>query len=309
MIQEPATWNANQETSKTTAPIPVTILDGVIPSQLPDGNLFFIAPPRSTEWFSVTGEIEYPAMYPVAGDEPLLRHVSLSDISVLKATRLVAGSWAHAVIESDGTPLLVAGEREGRRILVMAFDLHQTDLPLQVAFPLLLSNLINFLAPGSGAEAAFLSPGQPLVRQISPDITEARVIRPDGNEIRTSDGLLGVQEKTSLRIQNNQLVYADTEMLGVYTVEEYQGNELQARHRYAVNLFNPNESRVQPQPNLAIEQASGLQSAETSPREGKQEIWRWLAFLALLVLIVEWVVYHKNGIVSMRQQWLSRKPR
>ena len=40
---------------------------------------------------------------------------------------------------------------DGRRIVVLAFDLHQSDLPLQVAFPLLISNIIGYLAPGSGA--------------------------------------------------------------------------------------------------------------------------------------------------------------
>jgi predicted TIM-barrel fold metal-dependent hydrolase len=36
-------------------------------------------------------------------------------------------------------------------VAVLAFDLHRSDLPLQIAFPLLLSHLVGWLAPGTGA--------------------------------------------------------------------------------------------------------------------------------------------------------------
>ncbi|MCG8348882.1 MAG: BatA and WFA domain-containing protein, partial [Chloroflexales bacterium] len=114
--------------TETAAEMPVTIFDGVIPTTLPPGNLFFIAPPRNTEFFSVTGELEFPAVHPVPGEEPLLRNVSLSEVSVLKAVRISAGTWARVVVDGDGAPLLMAGERDGRRIVVLAFDLHNSDL-------------------------------------------------------------------------------------------------------------------------------------------------------------------------------------
>jgi hypothetical protein len=305
VVQEPASWSSEQESEDgaTSAQVPVTIFDEVVPETLPAGNLLFIAPQQSTDFFSVTGEMEFPSLYPAPGDEPLLRNVSLSEVSVLQAVRLVSGGWARVVVDSDGAPLLVAGEYEGRRIVVLAFALHQSDLPLQVAFPLLLSNIISYLSPGSGAEASLLAPGQPLALQVDPAITEVRITRPDGSRVSSSGGLFEGAGSAALRIQNGQLVYAETDMPGVYMVEEFKDGDLQARHRYAVNLFSPEESKVAPQDELAIEQASGLQTAITRERAGKQEFWRWLAALALLVVIVEWLVYHKNGFVYLRERW------
>lgn len=285
--------------TESTAQIPITILDGVVPPELPPGNLLFIAPPASTTYFSVTGELEFPSVRPVSGDEPLLRNVSLSEMSVLKATRIVPGSWARTVVDSDGAPLIVAGERDGRRIVVLAFDLHQSDLPLQVAFPLLLSNLVSYLSPGSGAEAAQLTPSEPLALQVDPTITEVVLTRPDGTRISS-------RNSAEVRLQSGQVVYADTNDLGVYTVEEFQDDELVARRRYAVNLFAPNESRVEPQQRLEVPQTSGLQTAATRERVGRQEFWRWLAALALAVLLIEWIVYHRNGIAYLREQWRNR---
>jgi hypothetical protein len=293
---------------ETAAQVPVTILDGVVPSTLPPGNLLFIAPPRSTEFFSVTGEIEFPAVQPAPGDEPLLRNVSLSELNVLRAVRITPGTWARVIVDSDGAPLLVAGERDGRRIAVLAFDLHLSDLPLQVAFPLLLSNIMNFLAPDTGAEASQLRPGEPLVLPVDPAITEVRLTRPDGSVVSTSGGGL-FQDAGALQRQNEQIIYANTETPGVYTLEEFQDDSLEARHRYAVNIFAPRESQIQPQQELAISQISGLQTAITRDRSGRQEFWRWLAALALAVLVIEWLVYQRNGIAYLRDRWRNRGQR
>ncbi len=286
--------------SEPVSQVPVTIFDGVVPAELPAGNLLFIGPPRSTAFFSVTGELEYPVVRPVGGEEPILRNVSFSEVSVLRTARIVPGSWARTVVDSDGTPLLVVGEREGRRIAVLGFDLHNSDLPLQVAFPLLLSNLMSFLAPGSGAEASQLTPGQPLVVAVDPGISEVRVVRPDGSLVSS--------RSPAVAIRDGQAIYADTEALGVYEVQTYRGDEQLTRQRYAVNLFAPSESRIAPQSDLRIAQVSGAQGTSVGERNGRQEFWRWIALAALIVLLLEWLVYQRNGLIYLRERWRSRKP-
>jgi Ca-activated chloride channel homolog len=280
--------------TETAAQVPVTILDAVLPATLPPGNLFFIAPPRSTEYFSITGQIDFPALRPAPGDEPLLKDVKLSEVSVRVANKIAPGAWARVVVDGDGGPMLLAGEKDGRRIVVLAFDLHDSDLPLQVAFPLLLSNIVGYLVPGSGAEAAQLAPGQPLAFQVDPSITAVRVTRPDGQVV-------------PLEVKAGQAIYADTDTLGAYVVEQFVGDKLIARQRFAVNLFSKEESTIAPQPELKIQQTSGLQQATAGERVGRQEFWRWLAAIALVVLVVDWLVYQRNGIAYLRQRWRARR--
>ncbi|MBX0330740.1 BatA and WFA domain-containing protein [Oscillochloris sp. ZM17-4] len=285
--------------TETATQIPVTIIDGRAPATLPPGNLLFIGPISSTDYFSVTGEIAFPSLRPIGGDDPILRNVSLSEVSVLKAARIVPGSWARVLVDSDGAPLLAVGERDGRRVAVLAFDLHNSDLPLQVAFPLLLSNLMSYLAPGSGAEASQLLPGQPLALQVDASVTEVRVTRPDGTLSSSRDG--GVQ------IREGQAIYVDTDPLGVYTLEELRDGAVVASHRYAVNLFSPRESTIAAQRDLTVPQTSGAQSTISREREGRQELWRWLALAALVILVVEWLVYQRNGLAYLRQRWRQRR--
>jgi len=167
----------------------LTILDGYVPitATLPGGNLLFIAPPRSSDYFSVTGSVEQPLPRIVDAADPLLAHVDLAaGMSIMEAARLSLPEWARPVLVGDvagaPVPLLFAGETAGRRVAVLAFDLHRSDLPLQVAFPLLLANLTGWLAPGGGVELpAQVAPGAAVALSLPPEVESAVLTRPDGS--------------------------------------------------------------------------------------------------------------------------------
>ncbi|MDW8144710.1 MAG: BatA and WFA domain-containing protein [Roseiflexaceae bacterium] len=272
----------------------ITIFDRVAPETLPAGNLVFIAPMRSTNLFSVTGVVDFPLLRPApivleGQAPPLLRNISVSEVNVLRAMRIEAGMWARTLVEGDGSPMLLAGEREGRRIVILAFALQDSDLPLQVAFPLLISNIIGYLAPGSGLEASQIVPGQPLAVAVDPAVTAVRVIRPDGRV-------------EAAQIQGGQAIYAGTDALGPYLIEQARDNQVIDQRRFAVNLFTPEELRIAPASELRVPQVSGLQQAVTREQVGRQEIWRWLAAAAILVIIIEWLVYQRSGLAYLWQR-------
>ncbi len=110
-------------TTSFTDTVALTVLDGVVPDPLPAGNLLFIGPIRSSALFSVTGELEYPGLRPVAGGDALLQNISVAEINVLRAAQIPKPIWARTVIDSDGGPILLAGEEGGRRIAILGFAL------------------------------------------------------------------------------------------------------------------------------------------------------------------------------------------
>ena len=72
-------------------------------------------------------------------------------------------AWARPVIPGPGTsPLLYAGTLAGRPAAVMAFEPRRSDLPLQVAFPVLLANLAGELLGGSETPQDAIAPGAPV---------------------------------------------------------------------------------------------------------------------------------------------------
>lgn len=281
-------------TTVFTETVALTVLDGVVPDPLPPGNLLFVGPLRSSALFSVTGELEFPALRPAPGGDPLLQNASVAEINVLRSAQIPKPIWARTVIDSDGGPVLLAGETGGRRVAVLGFALHESDLPLQIAFPILFSNLVGYLAPGQGGGANQLQPGQPLVVPVPPDATEVRITPPDGPTVRVTPA-------------NGQAIFAETDQLGIYRVAIARPDLPPVERAVAINLMNSTESRVEPREQLPIFQSGGRAVAASGERSGRSELWRWLAGVALALLVIEWLVYQRPALALLRQRW-RRKP-
>jgi len=274
-------------------PSGLTILDAYTPltATLPAGNLFFIAPPRSTEHFTVTGIVDQPAPRLVDVADPLLAHVTLDGVSMLDAVRVTLPSWARPVIAGDvtgeSTPLLFAGELDGRRLVVLTFDLHRSDLPLQVAFPLLLANLTGWLAPGMGGDLpAHVPPGTAVTVSLPPEVESVTVTRPDGSTAR-------------LVPEGGRIAFADTGQLGVYQMTWAKTGQA----NLAVNLFSPQESDVQPADTLSTIGTGEAEEGE-HPRQARREWWRPLAYIALALLTIEWLAYQRPSLARL---WVETK--
>src|SRR5262249_31839312 len=157
---------------------------------LPTGNLLFIAPPHSTTLFDVTGVVTTPVpLAPAASmanttgaGDPLLRFLDLTDLHLARAQQIPAPNWAHTVLDSDQGPLIRAGETGGHKIAILTFDIHDSDLPVQMAFPLLVRNLVGYLLPEpAGGLPASVSAGSVLTLNPEPDagITRLTVEAPN----------------------------------------------------------------------------------------------------------------------------------
>ncbi|HET9495215.1 MAG TPA: vWA domain-containing protein [Chloroflexia bacterium] len=264
----------------------LTVLDGFVPAALPEGSLLVFNPPDSP-LVPVSGTVQGPVIGQVAVNDPLLRYVDLSGVHIAQARRMTAPTWARVLVRSTaGDPLLMAGEPGGRRVVVAAFDLHQTDLPLQVAFPILTANLLEWLQPPQAVDApAALGAGEPVAIRPLPEADEIVVTPPEGGQSVT------LQPSASV-------AFAGTDALGVYTVEQRRGGQSLAEpERFAVNLFSREESNVAPVTGLLF---SGAAGEAANPNERRPlEIWPWVLAAALALLAVEWWYYHRAGLLRL----------
>ncbi len=71
-----------------------------------------------------------------------------------------------------------------------------------------------------------------------------------------------------------------------------RGGEVTQTAAFAVNLFDAGESDIAPQPTITLGATTVTQTTEAEI--GQREFWSLLAALALLVLLIEWVVYHRR---------------
>jgi hypothetical protein len=183
------------------------IFEGFLPPTLPRTAIFAIAPTASSDLGEVTGSLSDPGIATLSPDEPILKFVDLSSVHIGRATKLVLPAWARAVIPGpSGSPLLYVGERDGQRAAVMAFLPRNSDLPLQVAFPVLMANLTGELLGGSAVPTEAIAPGDPVTIPVPQGATSMIVTRPDGRTVELAPATAGAAS----------VAFSQTDLLGVY---------------------------------------------------------------------------------------------
>ena len=184
------------------------IFEGPVPEDLPPTAVLAIGPKADSPLVDYLGTLRDPGIASLDPDEPILRYVDLSTTHIGTASRLALPAWARTVIPGpNGAPLLYVGEHEGRKAAVMAFEPRQSDLPLQVAFPILISNLAGELMGGSTTPTEAIAPGQPVTLPLPAGATALEVTRPDGSVIELAPGTAG----------GVSVSFSQTDLLGVYT--------------------------------------------------------------------------------------------
>jgi hypothetical protein len=188
-------------------------------------------------------------------------------------------------------PLLAIGPREGFEDAVCGFPLFvdengqvvpNTTWPLRPSFPVFVYNAIRYLGGSRGAlSIASVAPGSPITLRSPARITEITVVNPHGERQRLE------------RSGQSPFVYTQTEELGVYDV--FEGPDSQITQRFAVNLFDPRESDLQPRASLDL----GHETVPGQPvrQPTRRELWKWILVVALIVLVVEWYIYNRRVFI------------
>ena len=289
-----------------TDPYDVYVLDGISPSGLPPGNLLLINPPQN-EYFNLQGSFSETNDAQLA-DNPINHFVDWSNVHVSKAKKITVPSWAQTIVESKGGALVFAGETGGRRIAVVTFDLHDSDLPLQITFPVLFSNLMQYLSrsksltvisgtgvnPAGGVVDAVKEanlqalPGDRIEINPHEEVGSVQVTTPDGHNLPVLP-------------LDGKIIFNQITQVGVYQATYPDHKEI-APDLFAVNLFSPEEENISPKESLMIGQKAVAARAETVTVQ--REYWPWLAGLALAVLILEWWMYQQQQ--GQRLGWLRK---
>ncbi len=268
------------------------VFDGWLPATLPDAPMLIVNPPVNplTPLLTITGTVKTAVSGAVAAADPRVAAVKVGNIHVRQYESIIAG-WASPLITaSDNGALLLAGEYNGQRVAIIPFDLHDSDLPLQIAWPILLSDLGDWYKPPRAIDNAAidgLSAGQSVLLHPA--------VGADTIQMQRADGLT-----RALHVDQATMVYTDTEQPGIYTISVSKGGTVLQQESFAVNLFDPLESNIAPKTTLQIGSLNATNTAQTRD-VGQREYWPWIALLALIVLATEWYAYNRGRQIPNRR--------
>ena len=155
------------------------IFNGVEPPPLQRGNYLLINAVPPDHRVRHTGTVAQPRVVDWERQHPLLQFVDLADVHVAEALQLTLQDGAHSLVDAPDTPLLGLIDEPDLRLVVLGFDLMQSDLPLRVAFPVFIGNLLRWLSPPESDGGGQIQAGTPL---------PALFRRADGAHLRAGPG-------------------------------------------------------------------------------------------------------------------------
>jgi hypothetical protein len=219
-----------------------------------------------------------------------MRWVTMSDIYMDKS-----GTFAPDPKKGESTiaysvrDSIIAAKRDGRRkILAFGFSLpaagreSATDLPMRVAFPMLLVNTLDWFA---GDQTDLLTTYPTGSRERVPldgvvGATEAEVKGPDGTITKTPiiDG--------RATFYGSRVGYYDV------TAKDGKGTPI-AQIELAANLASPAESDIAPSTELSLA-GKKLEAPEAFAITRSKKLWIYLILFAMALIVMEWVTYHRR---------------
>ncbi len=154
----------------------IVVYAGVQVPAAPQASFLAVAPPGGVDGVTPSGVVDTPAVTLLRTDDPLLADVDLTQVAIAQAQRVVASSDTEVLVAGENAPLVLRGEHGGHRFAYLTFALGDSNLPLQVAFPILGDRLLTELS-GTALTSASLEVGAAL--PIDP-ATAGSAVGPDG---------------------------------------------------------------------------------------------------------------------------------
>jgi hypothetical protein len=191
-------------------------------------------------------------------------------------------------------PLIVAREQSGsggtnRRSVAVGFDLRQSDLPLRVAFPVLLMNVMDWFAGDVDDDLGSYRTGRtwriPLRRKGGRGegevlaLTQADLTLPDGSLV-------------PVPVHEGHALYYG-QRTGFYSLRP---GTLATPLLWAANLADVTESTCALQTTLRLG-TTDLRAPDAGQRAIRRELWPYLLMLALLILGLEWWSYQRRWTI------------
>jgi len=260
-------------------PIDVIVFDRYRPKTLPpiDSITFGQSPPiDGLRLLPPHNDAEYAqALLDWNRRHPLMRYVEMDTVEFVLPPRLQLPDEAELLATGPEGPVLAAVQVENVRHIVAAFDLYQSNWPMQVSFPVFISNALQWLALGDQIQAGrSYRPGAAAVVSAPPDIKDVQYAGPT---------------TLNSRVVGPRIVTPTFPLVGLYQAAP---NLPPPADQLAVNLADSIESDIRTVDHIS----SGTQQIATTStsRMIRRERWRWFIWAAMAVLLVEWLVYTRR---------------
>ena len=261
--------------------------DGCLPDKLPtDGAVWLLNPPRSPREIGVVFGQRIMGTYVTKANtdselaQKLTRNLMLRNVAVARFYELTAQGALENVLQCGEMPVLCAGRNaRGCVLLVMPFDLQESSLPLLADYMVLTRNMVEASAPTLLPEQ-YVNCGQMVYPQPHP-LCEKLFLQTSDMRLNT---LTPEAASEGVRVQEP----------GSYTLLQEVRGEQQVVSFFAQVPMQERLISAEPEEKPLILKAAAPVQEKQAAQARIFYPARAIALLLMLVLLVEWGMYHRE---------------
>jgi len=275
----PAQWS-----ERPGRPADVVIFDRVQPVELPRARCLFIdtLPPGCPLSFGKM--VEAPRVVDWNELHPVTSYASFSDFDSLSMRTLELRGVDETLVLAEAGPLLALIRDDDRESMVLTIDVMKTNWPFRASFPVFFANAVRWLS--GDLKQRSVRAGEVAILKVGRGGGTLRITSPSGELY-----------EEAIAPSRSQHAFNRTLELGFYRVElDRPGLEAQSWD-FAVNLEAPLESELSPRDTVRLKSTEAPVNARRAAQRRNRALWRWFAWAALLLLLIEWWIFHRRVFV------------
>lgn len=250
------------------------IFDGLVPERLPEnGSIILIGIPYPSLYESV---FHTEGLVVEAQEQTMTKYMENASFGIACGYTFEVPEFAQSFLTTSEGSVGFYGIMGTQMIAVLGFDIHDTQLPLTVEFPILVHNMLNECISTGMTSSSKIDCGASIQITSKLDGEAVVITAPDGATCSLPAGTAS---------------YTDSELVGIYQVTQQVGTETLSES-FAVNFPNSESVVSYTEP---IEGTQGGDTQVSSAVSTALNLKNFIIILALVLLCVEWIVYVKES--------------
>ncbi len=260
----------------------ITVFDGFSPPSIAPGNYIFVnaLPPDGNGYTARGDRITQPQVIDWSLVHPITKDCNFERLIIGEMLNFNHPQGSVSLVEAIDGDIINYHETDVQKILVIGFDINLSYWPVDRSFPIFMSNVVDYWSrTGSSSTKAAFTTGETIPIIPPRDAATAEIQTPSGDVIEYD-------------LEGQSTIYlTQTEERGLYTVS-YDDGSVQTIPINAISLLESDTKVVD-----ELQIADKVIEASAGEVKTQQEIWHWLAMLALGFLLLEWGIYCRRSFM------------
>ncbi|TCT15555.1 von Willebrand factor type A domain-containing protein [Natranaerovirga pectinivora] len=245
------------------------IIDGLELGSVPKGGNVLLINPQGNPFVSING-IRNGGLV-TASDSSVTKFIDRMTFSVREIKAIDNKNWMNTFLTLNNANAGSYGEVNGQKVVILPFDLHDTDLVLKPEFPILIHNILDYLVEDGILTYYKFTAGDEVGLNPNTHGSQIEIETPSGN-------------KEIVPLSFPMKPYTNAQKVGVYTAAQWVEDE-KVEEYFVVNFPSYKESRVE---SIVIQDNFSRNNEITL---GILDLRKYLIIALLIFVLIEWVVY------------------